>query len=69
MVALPVEYGDSFEKVGSVQAVWTVNRFIENSKPVHVELMKRNDRTTRITVSIEALSNPRLFRRLDSDSR
>ncbi len=63
MARVAVEIGQSFHKTGSPGIVWTVDSIDENSEPVHVRLTKVDDPTTHITVSIDALSDPRYFRR------
>ncbi len=63
MAGLPVEIGQSFCKTDSHWIVWTVDSFIKNTKPEHVRLIKHDDPTTHITVSIDVLSDPRYFQR------
>ncbi len=65
MARIPVEIGQSFHKTDSPLVVWTVDSFNEDTKPIHVRLIKRDDPTTRITVSINVLTDPRHFRRSD----
>ncbi len=58
-----VEIGQSFRKTDSHWVVWTLDSFNEFTEPVHVRLTRVDDPTTRITVSIDVLSDPRHFRR------
>ena len=62
MARVPVEIGQSFHKTDS-WIVWTVDSFNENTEPVHVRLIRFDDPTTYITVSIDVLTDPRHFRR------
>ena len=39
--------------------VWTVNSFNEFTEPMHARLIRFDDPTTYITVSIDVLSDPR----------
>ncbi len=68
MAKIPVEVGQSFRKTDSRWVVWTVDSFNENTDPVHVRLTRADDPTTRITVSIDVVSDPRHFRRSVADS-
>ncbi len=63
MARAPVEIGQSFHKTDSRWVVWTVDSFNENTEPVHVRLTMVDDPTTRITVSIDVLTDPRHFQR------
>ncbi len=63
MARIPVEIGQSFHKTGSPLVVWTLDSFNENTEPVHVRLIRLDDPTTHITVSIDVLTDPRHFRR------
>ena len=65
MAMLPVEIGQSFHKTDSQWVVWTVDSFNENTEPVHARLIRLDDPTTHITVSIDVLTDPRHFRRSD----
>ncbi len=67
MARTPVEIGQSFHKTDSQWVVWTVDSFNENTEPVHVRLIRLDDPMTRITVSIDVLSDPRHFRRAVAD--
>ncbi len=67
MARIPVEIGQSFRKTGSHWVAWTLDSFVENSKPVHVRLTRVDDPTTHITVSVDVLSDPRHFRRSPPD--
>ncbi len=61
MARIPVEIGQSFHKTGSPLVVWAVDGFIKNTKPVHVRLIRLDDPTTHIIVSIDVLSDPRYW--------
>ena len=61
MARIPVEIGQSFHKTGSPLVVWTLDSFNENTEPVHVRLIRLDDPTTHITVSIDVLSDPRFW--------
>ncbi len=63
MARITVEIGQAFHKTGSPWIVWTVDSFNENTEPVHVRLIRFDDPTTYITVSIDVLTDPRHFRR------
>ncbi len=67
MARIPVEIGQSFRKTESLLVFWTVQSFNENTEPVHARhnLIRLDDPTTYITVSIDVLSDPRHFRRSD----
>ena len=65
MARVPVEIGQSFHKTGSPGIVWTVDSFNEFTEPMHVRLTMVDDPTTRITVSISVLTDPRHFQRAD----
>ncbi len=67
MARTRVEIGQSFHKTGSPYVVWTLDSFNENTKPVHARLIRLDDPTTYITVSIDVLSDPRHFRRSVTD--
>ena len=61
MARQPVELGDTFCKAGSPSIVWIVDRFKLSTGLQHVELLRLDDLTTRITISMDALTNTRLF--------
>ncbi len=61
MARLPVEIGQSFHKTGSPLVVWTLDSFIKNTEPMHARLIRLDDPTTHITVSIDVLSDPRFW--------
>ncbi len=61
MARTPVEIGQSFHKTGSPLMVWTVDSFNENTEPMHARLIRLDDPTTHITVSIDVLSDPRYW--------
>ncbi len=52
--------GQSFHKTAS-WIVWTVDSFNENTEPVHARLIRLDDPTTYITVSIDVLSDPHFW--------
>ncbi len=60
MARIPVEVGQSFHKIDS-WIVWTVDSFNQNTEPVHAWLIRLDDPTTHITVSIDVLSDPRYW--------
>ena len=61
MARVPVEIGQSFHKTGSPLVVWTLDSYVENSEPAHARLTRVDDPTTRITVSVDVLSDPRYW--------
>ncbi len=61
MARLSVEIGQSFYKTGAPLVVWTLDSFNENTEPVHGRLIRLDDPTTHITVSIDVLSDPRFW--------
>ncbi len=61
MARIPVEIGQSFRKTGSLWVVWTLDSFNKNTEPVHARLIRLDDPTTHITVSIDVLSDPRYW--------
>ncbi len=61
MVRVAVEIGQSFHKTDSLWVVWTVDSFNENTEPKHARLIRLDDPTTHITVSIDVLSYPRYW--------
>jgi len=63
MAKAPVEIGQSFCKVDSHGIVWTLDSFNENTEPVHGRLVRLDDPTTSITVSINVLTDPKHFMR------
>lgn len=65
----PVELGETFHKPDYPLLVWIVDRFNQSTEHEHVELTRLDDPTTRITVSVEALTNPRYFVRSAADPR
>ncbi len=66
MARTRVEIGQSFHKTGSAWAIWTLNSLNEKTKPVHARLVRVDDPTTSITVSIDVLSDPRHWTGIDS---
>ncbi len=67
MARVPVEVGQSFQKIDSRLVVWTLDSFNEKTDPVHARLKRVDDPLTNITVSIDVLTDPRHFRRIDAD--
>ena len=61
MARTPVEIGQSFHKTDSHWIVWTLDSYVENSEPMHVRLIRLDDPTTRIIVSVDVLSDPRYW--------
>ncbi len=55
--------GDRYYKTGRPGVVWTVERLKQDVAPAHAILTRLGDPATRITVSVDALSNPHYFRR------
>ena len=67
MARSTVEVGQVFHKADSHWIVWVVERFSRNTDPVHAELTRVDDPMTRITVSVDALTDPRFFLRSARD--
>ena len=67
MARVPVEVGQSFQKIDSRLVVWTLDSFNEKTDPVHARLKRVDDPLTNITVSIDVLTDPRHFRRIDAN--
>ena len=65
MARTRVEIGLSFHKTGSAWVIWTLDSFNENTRPVHARLVRIDDPTTSIIVSIDALSDPRYWTGVD----
>ncbi len=61
MARVAVEIGQAFHKTGSPWIVWTVDSFNQNTEPVHARLIRLDDPTTHIIVSIGVLSDPRYW--------
>ncbi len=61
MARTPVEIGQSFHKTDSRWIVWTLDSYVEKSDPMHVRLIRLDDPTTRIIVSVDVLSDPRYW--------
>ncbi len=61
MARMPVEIGQSFQMTGSPLVVWTLDSFNENTEPMHARLIRLDEPTTNITVSIDVLSDPRYW--------
>ena len=56
-----ITLGETFHKKDIPWVLWTVTRINANIEPAHVELTKRKDSKTRITVSIDTVTNHRYF--------
>ncbi len=65
MARTRVEIGQSFHKTDSQWVVWIVDSVNENIEPMHFRLTRLDDPTTRITVSIDVLSDPRRWTGVD----
>ena len=63
-----IELGEMFHKTDVPWIVWSVAKFNMNTQPMHVELTKRGDPLTRITVSVDALTSHRFFRRVAAEA-
>ena len=63
-----IELGEMFHKTDVPWIVWSVAKFNVNTQPTHVELTKRGDPLTRITVSVDALTSHRFFRRVAAEA-
>ncbi len=61
MARVPVEIGQSFHKTGSPLVIWTVDSFNEFTEPMHARLIRLDDPTTHIIVSIDVPSDPRYW--------
>ncbi len=61
MARTPVEIGQSFHKTGSHWIVWALDSFNKNTVPVHARLIRLDDPTTYITVSVDVLSDPQFW--------
>ncbi len=61
MARLPVEIGQLFHKTDSRWIVWALDSFNKNTEPVHARLIRLDDPTTHIIVSIDVLSDPRYW--------
>ena len=64
MARIAAEIGQSFCKTDSHWIFWTLDSFYENIEPVHARLIKHDDPTTQIMVSLKVLEDPRHFRRI-----
>ena len=63
MAKIPIEVGQSFCKTDSTGIVWTLHSFNENTDPIHGRLVRLDDPTTSITVSVNVLRDPKHFMR------
>jgi len=63
-----IALGEMFHKTDVPWIVWSVDKFNTKTDPMHVELTKRGDPLTRITVSVEALTSHRFFRRVTAEA-
>jgi hypothetical protein len=64
-----IALGETFHKAATPWILWSVARINPDTRPAHVELTMRRDPTTRITVSVDALTNDRYFRRVGAETR
>ena len=60
----PVELGGLYCKSGSRQPVWRVAGFIRHAPRPHVKLTRVDAPGTQITMSVAALIDPRIYRRV-----
>ncbi len=67
MARIPAEIGQSFHKTDSHWIAWTLDSFYEKTKPTHARLIKVDDPTTHIIVSLDVLEDPRHFQRIAAD--
>ncbi len=65
----PVQLGETFHKSDYPLIVWTVDRFNQTTEHQHVELTRMGDPMTRITVSVDALTDRRYFIRSVAEPR
>ncbi len=65
MARTSVEIGQSIHKTDSQGIVWTLDSLNEKTEPMHVRLARLDDPMTRITVSIDVLSDPRHWTGVD----
>ena len=64
MPAPPIQPGDRFIKLDNTNFVWVAETILERPDfPVHVRLIRADDRHRMITLSVSALLDRRLFRR------
>lgn len=57
-----ISLGQTFHKTGTPRIVWSIARITPDKLPLHVVLTMRGDATTRITISVHALTNRHYFR-------
>ena len=69
MASQPVELGETFRKSDYPLVIWTVDRFNQTTEHRHVELTRMGDPMTRITVSVDALTDSRFFVRSVAEPR
>lgn len=61
-----VEVGDRFAKVDAMNMVWVVTQVLNVSDPTsHVQLLREGPIRRQITLSVTALSDKSLYRKLD----
>ncbi len=68
MVAIKegIKLGDHFAKVDAPTKPWVVMRFLTMTNPIpHVQLHQKGKSNRQITLSVAALSDKRLYRRVD----
>jgi hypothetical protein len=62
-----VDIGQVYRKVGSGQArIWRVVQLRDLPEGLHAKLVQTDDHTTTITLAVSALTNPRMFERLEN---
>jgi len=59
-----VELGGLYCKSGAEQRIWRVAGFLRHAPVPHVKLTRIDAPTTQITISVAALDDPRLYRRV-----
>jgi hypothetical protein len=61
-----VELGDRFAKIGAISSVWVVEGLAPtpHGLPQHVFLVDESDPHHRVTMSISALSDGRMYRKV-----
>lgn len=68
MVAIEggIKLGDCFVKVDAPTIIWEVTRVLTMTDPIpHVQLHQKGKSSRQITLSIGALADKKLFRRVD----
>jgi hypothetical protein len=60
----PVELGGLYCKSGAGQPIWRVASFVRHAPQPHVKLTRVDAPGTQITMSVAALNDPRIYRRV-----